>query len=321
MRSFKKIRRLPVLLLIFFLPLHQKAQKPAVPDLIFPWTGGLNSAQFCSIDLNLDGISDLVVFDRHGNRIIPFINENPVPGEMNYAYAPQYISAFPDLHDWVQMIDYDQDGRMDLFTCGEGGARVFRNSPDSVLKFQLVTDLLSSFYYTGKVGILITTADYPAFTDVDHDGDLDLLTFFGLGAFVEYHRNLSMEKYGIPDSLDLRLEDKCWGDFREGLESNILDLNVVCPYKKSFNMTCTGERHTGSTLLATDLNHDGLTDLILGDIDYPQLITLINGGTIDSAHMISQDTIFPFSSHPVRLFSFPACSFLDMDNDGLRDII
>ena len=33
------------------------------------WSGGFNSVQFSEIDLNLDGIKDLFVFDRSGNRI------------------------------------------------------------------------------------------------------------------------------------------------------------------------------------------------------------------------------------------------------------
>ena len=38
-----------------------------------PWAGGFNSVQFSEIDLNLDGIKDLFVFDRTGNRISTFI--------------------------------------------------------------------------------------------------------------------------------------------------------------------------------------------------------------------------------------------------------
>ena len=37
------------------------------------WAGGLNAAQFNEIDLDLDGVKDLVVFDRSGNKLIPFL--------------------------------------------------------------------------------------------------------------------------------------------------------------------------------------------------------------------------------------------------------
>jgi len=62
---------------------------------------------------------------------------------------------------------------------------------------------------------------YPAMADIDNDGDLDLLTFFGLGSYVEYHKNLSVEKYGTCDSLDFILTDKCWGILKKVLNQTI----------------------------------------------------------------------------------------------------
>ena len=35
-------------------------------DLKNPWSGGLNFCQFSKIDLNLDGVEDLFVFDKSG---------------------------------------------------------------------------------------------------------------------------------------------------------------------------------------------------------------------------------------------------------------
>jgi hypothetical protein len=296
---------------------------PEVP-LQFPWAGGMNSCQFGAIDINLDGKPDLVIFDRFGNRILPFINEGST-GVIRYSWHPELSSLFPDLHDWVIFADYNCDGKQDIFTYGLGGVRVFKNISDTVLKFELITNLLTSYYYTGKVGILVTPVDYPAIADIDQDGDLDLLTFFGLGSYVEYHKNLSVEKYGTCDSLDYRLSDKCWGDFKESEGGNKITLDIQCPYKYSGlpGLSCNSQspKHTGSTLLATDLDDNGLKDLIVGDVDYPGLIALMNGGTVDSAHMISQDSTFPGNPNPVHLFSFPACSFLDMDNDGMRDLV
>ena len=317
--------------------------------LKFPWAGGLNSCQFCAIDLNSDGINDLLVFDRQGNRKLTFINHGS-PNNIDYAYEPAYALQLPELHDWVITADYNCDGKMDLFTYGMGGVRVFENISDTYLKFKLITDLLESFYYSGKVGILVTSVDYPALADIDNDGDLDLLTFFGLGSYMEYHKNLSMEKYGHCDSLDFRLADPCWGKFKESEGGNKITLNVPCPYgdiqlrmtndelrmtnpdsiyrnPKSETRNPKSEtrnpnsRHTGSTLLAIDLNNDGLKDLILGDVDYPNLVALYNGGNVDSAFMVAQDTAFPATSAMVHLFSFPAVSLLDIDNDGLKDLL
>jgi hypothetical protein len=294
--------------------------------LKFPWAGGLNSCQFCAIDLNLDGRQDLLCFDRHGNRKLTFINQG-TPNVIDYTNEPAFALKLPDLHDWVLTADYNCDGKMDIFTYGMGGVRVFQNISDTSLKFRLVTGLLESYYYTGKVGILVTSVDYPALADIDNDGDLDLLTFFGLGSFVEYHKNLSKEKYGHCDSLDFRLADPCWGKFKESEGGNRIVLNVGCGdglgevQSAKCKVQNGGSRHTGSTLMATDLNGDGLKDLVLGDVDYPGLVALFNGGTLDSALMVAQDTAFPASSLPVNLFSFPAVSDIDIDNDGLSDLM
>ena len=65
-------------------------------------------------------------------------------------------------------------------------------------------------------------------------------------------------------------------------------------------------RHTGSTFLLLDLDADNDKDLVLGDVDYSNLIELVNGGDSDSAYMISQDTVFPSYNKPVNLMSMPA---------------
>lgn len=282
----------------------------------YAWLGGWNAVQFCELDMNLDGDPDLLAFDRHGNRMFPLIYDETT-GPLSYQPDTAFISLFPELHDWVITADYDCDGRMDIFTYGLGGIRVFRNiSTSTRLEFELITEMITSWYYSGKIGILVTPVDYPAIADVDGDGDLDILTFFGLGSFVEYHRNLSKERYGTCDSLDYRLETNCWGKFKESEGSNLITLNADCP---STNEEL--HKHTGSTLLVMDLNGDGLNDLVLGDVDFPNLIALFNGGTTDTAFMVSFDTLFPSGTRPVDLYDFPVPSYVDFDHDGLKDLL
>jgi len=300
-------------------------QTSSLGPMKYTWAGGLNSCQFCSIDLNLDGLNDLLIFDRHGNRKLTFINEGG-PGEIKYRYAPEYESQLPELQEWVITADYNCDGRMDIFTYANGGVRVFRNTSSGSLSFHLQTGLLQSWYYTGFVGILVTSADYPAIADLDGDGDLDLLTFFGLGSYVEYHKNLSMETFGNCDSLYYKLTDHCWGKFMESPGGDQITLNSPCPYKDPAGLVSVPElssppKHMGSTMLATDLNGDGLSDLLTGGVYFSNIIELINGGTKDSAFMVSVDTLFPSYDRPVNLNSFPVMSYLDLDNDGIKDLV
>ncbi len=117
-------------LLFLFLPLYGLNQNVVDSTLEYPWVGGLNSPQFGKIDINLDGRKDLVIFDRQGNRILPFIN-NGIPDSVSYTFHPELASLFPPLHDWVYFYDYDCDGKEDIFTYGEGSIRVFHNISDT----------------------------------------------------------------------------------------------------------------------------------------------------------------------------------------------
>jgi len=78
------------------------------------WAGGLNHPLFSEIDLNGDSIMDLVAFDLGGPpgnyRLMPFINHGD-SGKIDYHYAPEYISRFPPLNQWMVTYDYNHDGK------------------------------------------------------------------------------------------------------------------------------------------------------------------------------------------------------------------
>lgn len=300
--------------------------------LKYPWVGGLNSCQFCTMDLNFDGISDLIVFDRNGNRILTFINHG-TPNSIDYVYDPQYEKYFPTCYSWLILKDYNGDGKQDIFTYGFGGITVYKNVSDPVtgLAFEMVTYQLLSYMYNGYVNIYVTDVDYPAIVDMDGDGDLDILAFWILGTFIHYHRNLSMENYGNADSLKFRLKSNCWGYIREGDTSNYITMDAPCPVfqpgpPEQQLSDIRGKdpdavEHVGSTLLCLDLNADSLQDLILGDVDYPNVIGLINGGSRDTARIVSQDDFFPSYDTSIHIISFPVTNYVDVNNDGKRDLI
>lgn len=287
----------------------------------YPWTGGLNACQFGRMDLDGDGISDLIAFDRHGDRILCFLNKGGA-GVIDYLYTDAYDAFFPELHGWVIFSDYDGDGKEDIFTYSKGwaGIKVYRNVSINHPEFQLVVDpYLSSWQGGGEVNILATEADYPAIVDVDGDGDLDLLTFGVMGTFIEKHRNLSVERFGCRDSLLFERTDPCWGHVAESEENNLMYLDT-CLFGYGIVVTDECLRHRGSTVTIRDLTGDGLLDMLLADVDYPGLTLLINGGASSSPMMVSQETDFP-PRKPVSLFSMPLPFFTDIDNDGVDDLL
>lgn len=292
-------------------------------ELSYPWTGGMNSIQFGEIDLNRDGMKDLLAFDRHGNRKMCFINYG-VYDKISYLYAPEYANLLPELSDWAIFKDYDADGRVDIFTYSRGwaGMKVYRNISQNILKFELVVfPYLTSYQFGGYVNLLVTDVDYPGIVDIDYDGDLDILSFWGLGSFVNYHKNLSMEKYGHADSLDYELVELCWGRFAESEESNEIFLDSCLDGPRRQLQNLDKERHTGSTFLLLDLNKDTVLDLMLGDVDFPGIFALYNGGSPEEAFIISYDTNFPAYSEKIELFSFPAAAYIDVNNDNKKDLL
>ncbi len=289
-------------------------------SLLFPWTGGMNSCQFSAIDLNFDGIKDLFVFDKIGNRILTFINTGTA-NTINYIYAPEYAVKFPVMQSWVQLIDYNNDGKEDIFTYSNGGIKVYKNVSTTSLIFKLVKDPILSSYNGNYSNLFCLSEDFPAIADIDNDGDLDILNFWVLGKYVNYHKNLSMEKYGTADSLDFELYDESWGCFAEGEASNVLSLDSCYNGTKGKLEKGNIPKHSGSTLLAIDMNGDGKKDLLIGDVDYANLIKLTNGGSLDTAFITVQDTNFPSNTYKINLPSFPAAQYVDVDNDGKKDLV
>ncbi len=282
--------------------------------------GGINSGQFSNIDLNLDGTMDLLIFDKSGDKILPFINDNG-----SFIYAPKYRKKFPNMHDWAILSDYNCDGKNDIFTYSSAGMAVYQNTSNTKLEFTLITSLVMSNYGFNNSNIYISPVDIPAITDVDYDGDLDILTFSILGGFVEYHKNLSMEIYGNCDSLIFELSESCWGLFYEGLNSYVLNCpNCQCPQITNNSILSNKQKHAGSTILAIDIDNDNDKDLILGDVSYNNLNLLINGGDNQNAIIIHVDSIFPQNNNTttgVEINYFPAAYYLDITNDGINDLI
>ena len=268
-------------------------------SLSHAWAGGINSVHFSEIDLDMDGTPDLLGFEKHGNRLLPFLRTTS-----GYVYAPQYARRFPDLHDWVILYDYNHDGKADIFTYGLASIRVFENISGDTLRFRLVTDALQAYYYNGYTNIYASPDDYLVVDDIDGDGHLDILNFWVLGRYVHYLRNYA----NAGEDFDFQLENECWGHFEEAADNNVITLFSDCDNKLGDD---GHTRHTGSSMLLHDFSGNGLPDLLVGDVDSPYNILLYNNGTLSEARMTAQDTAFPVNM-PIELYSMPAASFVQL---------
>ncbi len=353
------IRMKPALLLLLVLfSFSVKAQQPyrfeqensikvlvQQDTLINAWAGGLNGAQYSNIDLNGNGRMDLAVFDRNSNRLLTFI-ATPAAAGMRWEYRPEFATLFPAMERWMLLKDFDNDGRMDIFTeaqvtFGGRGVKVYRNvtPPGQPLKFELVVDgIISTSVNGGPLLLPVSAGDLPAIADVDGDGDLDILAYEMGGSYVEYHRNMSMERYGNPNRWEFVKVTNCWGGFTEEYHtcgvfrtgiSNCTESNPEsghAPTRPSPGVVLSVESeekilHSGAALTAIDINNDGVTDVLSGNVHCTILNLLINKGTPRNASIQEVQKNFPAYNTPVNLFVFPAAYMADVDFDGKTDML
>ena len=115
------------------------------------------------------------------------------------------------------------------------------------------------------------------------------------------------------------MKNTCWGHFSESGLSNTCNLFDTCfqnvPNPQDTLNILKNNRHSGSTVLALDLNNDQVKDLILGDISYSNIVALFNDntGVNMNTSFVSQDTTFPNYSVPTDLHLFPGAFFEDVD--------
>lgn len=321
-------------------------------ELVNPWAGGINAGQVSTLDVDLDGLEDVFVFDRSGNKVMIFLN-NGSNDPNSFKYSFDFNNLFPEIRSWALLRDYNCDGQKDIFTYGIGGFKLYKNTstPESGLQFELVDGNIQSLYNFGNnpyySNIFITSQDIPAVDDLDGDGDLDIMVFSVNGLLVEYHRNFSVELYGNCDSLAFELKNRCYGYFHEAVLNNSVTLHPdqafhesICP--PGYNVInpspiaeppvhmrpeqfSGGPRHAGSTFLTLDLNQQLPKEIVLGDITHENLVALINSTNStgnDSVVSIQEDFPAGFgNSIATAINIFPAGFYTDINNDGVRDLI
>lgn len=316
-------------------------------QLVNPWTGGEDAPIPQAIDMNNDGIKDLFMFEKSStsglHRMSTFIN-NGTANTVDYHYAPEYLSKFPPgLHDWVLLVDFNCDGKEDIFTYSYiGGMAIYINTTNAVsgLKFSLYLNIVNSLYWGFPSNLFVSAVNQPALVDVDNDSDLDVLTFALSANNIEYHRNYAMENLSRCDTMVMVLEKACWGKVCLSPFRNVAILNcplASCPngpnrvaglgeayvnaWKKFISEKSYHNLHSGSCMIAPDIDGDGDKDPINGDILGDSLLLLINGWNQDSAFIVAQDTAYPQYDHTVTFKTFPGPYMFDADNDGNKDLV
>jgi len=302
--------------------------------LLHPFIGGLRAPQFSSADLNLDGIEDLVIFDRDGSIVTPLIRSS----DGSLEFDPGFRDMFPAIRDWMLLRDFDGDGIKDIFCSPVDiaipGIAVYRGiaTDDNRVRYELVRfpeadfDILTVPIGRATPQIFASIVDLPDIRDLDGDGDLDVLSFEPTGFTIHHFRNMAVERELGLDTLVYELEETCYGGMLESGFNEEVTLSNNMGDCASLNIPpdelVSKVRHAGSTITSVDLNGDGLQEVILGDVAYNGLVALTNGGTNEEAFFIEQEPRFPsIDNDPVTIELFLTAFNEDFDGDGDNELL
>ncbi len=280
--------------------------------------GGLNSSQFNKSDVDGDGLEELIIYQRKAKNWLIYTYDFVIS---DYSINYKLSRSLPLLNqDFSFLRDYNCDGKDDLFVNDGNNFSVWKNvSTSGNIEF----DSVGLLYYGNNL-IFNRSYDLPGIEDIDGDGDIDILCYGLNGIYLEYYKNLSQELYGHCDSLIFELANECWGHFIEDNTSTssfnlfLLDTcisNVSNPQKEQL--------HTGSAITVLDYDGNGVKDLLVGDVGYANMVYAENFGNQvnQNSSLINAESNFPNNTLPIAVERFPAGYWLDINNDGLEDLV
>jgi len=309
-------------------------------SILDPFAGGIQWPRVVLADIDSDGDFDLLVGDHDGR--VHFYRNIGTSNEHLFAPEPAVLADIKvAARAAPTVVDIDNDGDLDIFV-GEalGTVSFYRNigtrtDPDFVL--------VSAKFQDIEAG----PASFPAFADVDNDGDFDL--FVGTGALL-FPRNVggNMHWYrnvGTSEHPEFTLVTKHFADIHvEVFNSRPVfsdidgdgDLDLVVGsgggsiqlYRNAGTATAHDyvlepgtfagiEPDRGGQVELADIDGDGDLDLFVTE-SYGNIQFYRNVGTVTEFRfeLVTED--FAYFLNDVGCLSTP--TFADIDNDGDFDM-
>ncbi len=248
-----------------------------------------------------------------------------------------------------QLLDVDGDGDLDLIIQEYGGRLLY-------LAREGTEQDLPRFVYRTNHYAGLDVGEWARFTDLDGDGDLDLLAewpFSYIRAFRNQGLKGGMPVYvSAPDSLRDTDGTAIFADRQNIAQAVDLDCNglldlfigritgTIVRYEAvergaplprfrfltdrfegiSIVNTQFGSLHGANTMAFADYDGDGDLDLFWGDFFEQGLLLIENTGTCEHPSFRGQPTRFP-PADPLLTSGYNAPAFGDLDGDGKLDLV
>ena len=285
-----------------------------------PFTGGLITPIFNQIDLNLDGVLDMVVLDRNGFswRASTYINENN-----NYVYRPKYEKSFVSYTDKFLLKDFNCDGIPDMVLLKNSSpASIYKGvlkSSDTSYSFTFIKEIAAfdTNYINGNPIIQKYVLPYnvnsiPQIVDIDQDGDLDFMTnrdFLSAELnVITVFKNLQKEKQLSCDSFNFSKMDD-WGSFKAYIDTNLNNPITIRPRHSEYQY-----------LWHLDANNDKKIDIVITDEMFNNAPLGLNVGIGNKDTIRMFDTFFPKQTQSIDFFGSIGY-WMDVDQDNRKDIL
>jgi tetratricopeptide (TPR) repeat protein len=217
--------------------------------------------------------------------------------------------------------DYDNDGRPDLFLLSTTGGRLVRQEPNGTWRDATSTVSLPP----------LRPATTAAWADVDHDGDLDIVTGApqlarnnGNGSFGDLTADARLSDAPpaiaiVPTDYDNRRDidllfvpsegvPSLFGNVRDGTFRDVAEEARLWSRDVADARSAKGDRYRA--VAAGDVNKDGFTDFFFA-----------RAGAVGRLATSDGAGRFTFVDGPAETLDTTAAQFIDYDNDGILDVL
>ncbi len=282
--------------------------------------GGYHNPNFANIDLNNDGREDLIIMERYPYKLETYIARS-VPDSRGsyYDFQPEYADEIAEVNGYIMAKDMNCDGVKDILDRGIGGVRIQYGYYDTNSEWR-VSSIYEPKFYNPATGFsnfmyVAPNGDRPLITDIDGDGDIDVLAFDILIPGLVFYKNFQVENNHPCDSNEFVVSSWCYGNLSRS--DSFWTNNYLCKTDGLGKV----EHSTLVCMEDLDIDNDAALDILSGSSSSSSINLLYNTGTNLNPYYNMQDTLWGPASQSFFMQRYMCPYIVDYNLDGHKDML